>query len=424
MLLSALVALALLILPTACRADDWGDWGTEPASATPVVKRPFVSGWWNWQYNDFSSYDQGRVTFERELDKKRKIVSGLNFNHYTEDNNKKWKVYPGENYYFFKAGDFDYKIGMLVENIGSGDKFSFVDKINSRYYHNGMANDYDRDKKEVPGLRATWYINKKLRLSGHYLPYFTASEFPSIFSHWAYAIHKRLASEILFNGATYNAAPESEFNPQFHVELGMTYPKLEMRFHYLRMRERLPVISQDRPGEFNGSYPLDETFAVNGNVTVTSDLLLRYEMAWSRERTFTAFENGVIGKSFPSDHIGMLVGSDRNLPRNFYVNLQGMVSYVPDLWHATPVQMDSTEYLGSMQLRQTFRQERLQIEFNALTNFTSGEYVLTPKIMLIHSDFLTFMLGLQVNGKGAESLGPVGQFSKNNTAVFETRVTF
>jgi hypothetical protein len=421
-----LPALAIVLLLTfpAISSADWDDWGTGTTSSGPVVKRPFISGWWNWQYNQFSSFDQGRITFERELDKNRKIVSGVNFNHYTEDNNKKWKVYPGENYYFFKAGDFDFKTGMLIENIGSGDKFSFVDKINSRYFHNGLANDYDRDKKEVPGIRATWYINKKLRFSGHYLPYFTASEFPSIFSRWAYAIHQAIARDVLFKGATYNAAREEEFKPQFHLEFGMTYPKLEMRLQYLRMRERLPVISLDRPGELNGSYPIDETFAVNGSVNLTSDFLMRYELALSRNRTFSAFENGLIGKKFVSDHYGMLVGTDRNLPQNFYINVQGMVSHVPDLRHATPFQLSNTEYLSSLQLRQTFRQERLQIEFNALKNFTSGEYVLTPKLMLVQSDFLTFVFGVQVNGKGAESLGPVGQFSKNNTAVFETRVTF
>lgn len=422
--LPALAVVLLLAFVNRCSADDWGDWGSETTTSGPVIKRPFISGWWNWQYNEFSSFDQGRLNFERELDKQRKIVAGVNFNHYTEDNNKKWKVYPGENYYFFKAGDFDYKLGMLIENIGSGDKFSFVDKINSRYFHNGLANDYDRDKKEVPGVRATWYINKKLRFSGHYLPYFMASEFPSIFSRWAYAIHKTIATQVLLNGATYNAADDEAFKPQFHLEFAMTLPKLEMRFHYLRMYDRLPVISQDRPGVFNGSYPLDETFAVNGNVTVTSDLLLRYELAWSRERTWSAFENGIVGQKFVSDHIGMLVGSDRNLPQNFYINVQGMVSYVPDLLHATPLQLEQTEYLGSLQMRQNFRQDRLQIEFNSLVNFTTGEYVLNPKMLLVQSDYLTFVLGYQANGEGAESLGPVGQFSKNNTATFETRVTF
>jgi hypothetical protein len=120
----------------------------------------------------------------------------------------------------------------------------------------------------------------------------------------------------------------------------------------------------------------------------------------------------------------MLVGSDRNLPQNFYINVQGMVSYVPDLLHATPLQLEQTEYLGSLQMRQNFRQDRLQIEFNSLVNFTTGEYVLNPKMLLVQSDYLTFVLGYQANGKGAESLGPVGQFSKNNTATFETRVTF
>ena len=118
-LLPALAVVLLLVFASRCPADDWGDWGSETTTSGPVIKRPFISGWWNWQYNEFSSFDQGRLNFERELDKQRKIVAGVNFNHYTEDNNKKWKVYPGENYYFFKAGDFDYKLGMLIENIGN-----------------------------------------------------------------------------------------------------------------------------------------------------------------------------------------------------------------------------------------------------------------------------------------------------------------
>ena len=425
----AVVLLFLVVAFSASAADGWDDWGgdwgtTVGESSGPKVRRPFVSGWWNWQYNEFSSFDQGRINFEKELGQGSKLVTGARVNYYTEDNNKKWKVFPGENYYFFKAGDFDFKVGTLIENIGSGDKFSFIDKINSRYFHNGLANDYDRDKKEIPGLRATWYINKHFRFSGHYLPYFNASEFPSIYSKWAYAIHKSLATELLLKGGVYTAASEADFDPQFHVELTSIFPKLEMRLHYLRMKERLPVISQDKPGIFNGSYPLDETFAANGSVSVTSDLLLRYELAWSRDRTWSTFENGHIGKKFVSDHIGMLVGTDRNLPNNFYVNVQGMMSHVPDLLHTTPFQLNETEYLSSLQLRQTFRQERLQIEFNALKNFTSGEYVLTPKILLQQSDYLTFVLGFQLNGEGAETLGPVGQFSQNNTAVFETRVTF
>ena len=425
----ALVAIAfLLLLPVVLpvgAADEWDTWGdTGEKTGEPVIKRPFISGWWNWQYNEFSSFDQGRVNFEKDLGNGSKLVTGARINYYTEDNNKKWKVFPGENYYFCKAGDLDFKAGMLIENIGSGDKFSFVDKINSRYFHNGLANDYDRDKKEVPGVRATWYINRHFKFSGHYLPYFTASEFPTIYSKWAYAIHKSLASELLFKGGVYNAADDASFDPQFHVELSSVYPKIEMRLHYLRLKERLPVISQDKPGIFNGSYPLDETFAVNGNLTLSKELLLRYELAWSRDRTWSTYEEGHIGKKFVSDHLGMLFGTDRNLPNNFYVNVQGMVSHVPDFKATTPFQLNETEYLSSLQLRQNFRQDRLQIELNLLKNFSSGEYVITPKIQIIKSDYLTFMLGYQMNGEGAETLGPVGQFSENNTAVFETRVTF
>jgi hypothetical protein len=424
----AFMAFLFCCLP-ACApvfADDgWDDWGdsSQTASGT-AVRRPFISGWWNWQYNEFSSFDQGRITFERDLGADQKIIAGANVNYYTEDNNKKWKVFPGENYYSVKSGDFDLRLGMLIENIGSGDSFSFVDKINSRRFHNGLANDYDRDKKEQPGLRINWYINRHFTFSGHFLPYFSASEFPSIFSRWAYAVHKRLASEIMLNNATYNAEKDESADSQFHVELASTFPKLELRLHYLRLKERFPIISKDKPGIFSGSYPLDETFAANGSVNVSKDFLLRYELAWTRDKSWTTFENGHIGKMFYSDHVGMLLGTDRNFPAEFYVNLQGMLSYVPHLDHCTPFQLNKTEYLASLQLKQSFRKDRLQFEFNVLKNFTSGEYVLTPRILLVKSDFLTFVLGFQLNGEGAESLGPVGQFSQNNTASFETRVRF
>lgn len=414
----------LVLFSSIICADEWDDWGDSDSSSGPVIRRPFVSGWWNWQYNKFSSYDQGRINFERDFGGGQKLLAGANFNYYTEDNNKKWTIFSGENYYSFKAGDFNFKLGNIVENIGSGDKFSFVDKINSRRFHNGLSNDYDRDKKEIPALKASWFINKHFSLSGHYLPYFSASEFPSIYSRWAYAIHKSLANEVLLNAATYVAEDDSGLEPQFHLELGSTFKKFELRLHYLRLKERMPVISQDRPGLINGTFPVDETIAMNGNVQLTSDLLIRFEFAFNRDKTWSSYQDGRIGKKFVSDQYSFLLGADRNLPRNFYINVQTMMSHVPDLKTQTPFQLGTTEYLGSLQMRQTFRKDRLRIELNGLSNFTTGEYVLTPKIFIVQSDYLTFVLGYQANGEGAESLGPVAQFSQNNTAYFETRVTF
>jgi hypothetical protein len=75
-------------------------------------------------------------------------------------------------------------------------------------------------------------------------------------------------------------------------------------------------------------------------------------------------------------------------------------------------------------MRQNFRNDRLRIEINSLMNFTTGEYVVTPQIFIEKSDYLTFVLGYQANGEGAESLGPVGQFSQNNTAYLETQIIF
>ncbi|MGM0601137.1 MAG: hypothetical protein ACQETH_15110 [Candidatus Rifleibacteriota bacterium] len=412
------IFLCSFSLPVSAQ-DGWGSWGDED-----TVKRPYISGWWNWQYNEFSSFDQGRINFERSFNNGQKVMAGASFNYYTEDDNKKWVIFPGENYYSFKASDFDFKIGYMLENIGSGDQFSYVDKLNSRRFHNGLANDYNRDKKEIPAVRAEWYINRNFKLSGHYMPYFDASEFPEIYGKWAYAIHKALASEILLNGADYKAEKDSAFDSQYHIEFSSSFSKLELRLHYMYLKERLPVISQDRPGIIRGTYPIDETLAMNGNIQLAEDFLLRFEMAYYHNKTWSSFENGRIGKKFISDQYALLLGSDKNLPRNFYINAQAMMTHVPDLKNQTPFQLAETEYLGSLQMRQNFRNDRLRIEVNSLMNFTTGEYVITPQIFIETSDYLTFVLGYQANGEGAETLGPVGQFSENNTAYLETQVIF
>ena len=130
----------------------WGDF----SAGGETVKRPYITGQHSWRYYKFSSYDQLRVNFEREFARSQKTYVSVNALYYQEDANKTWDVYPGETYYKFKAGPLDFKMGLLVETLGSGDKISWVDKINSRRYHNGLANDYNRDKMEVPGLKSTW----------------------------------------------------------------------------------------------------------------------------------------------------------------------------------------------------------------------------------------------------------------------------
>lgn len=418
-----LLLCILLFITSPSQADDWGDWGNETKSAESI-KRPFISGWWDWKYNQFSSFDQGRLTLDHDFAKGQKFVGGVSANYYQEDNNKKWKVFAGENYYKFKAGNFDFRFGTLLENIGSGDKISFVDKLNARRFHNGLANDYDRDKKEIPAFKMSWFANDKITLTTHYMPYFTPSEFPNIYSSWAYAIHKTLAKEILLNGAKYTAEDDSQFTNQFHIGLDSTFKKMELKFHYMYLKEKLPVISTKRVGYIEGTFPVEQTVAVNGNFTIGEDLLFRFETAYSWDKSYTAFKDGRIGKSFISDQYNFLLGTDKNLPRNFYINVQGIISYIPDLKTETPFQLHPTEFIGTFQMRQNFKKDKLQIEIGGINNFSTGEYVLTPKITLVQSDYLRFVVGYQLNGEASETLGPIGQFGENDTAYFETKVSF
>jgi len=215
----------------------WGD----DLGGEKEVKRPYITGAHSWRYNSFSSYDQLRVNFEREFARGQKNYVSVNALYYQEDANKTWDVYPGETYYKFKAGKFDFKMGLIIETLGSGDKISFLDKINSRRYHNGLAIDYNRDKMEVPALKTTYYISKRVNLEMHYLPLFQASDITSIYSRWASAFQTTLAKSILF-GAKLQSEDDVRLREQYHFAINTTFPKFELRFHYFKMKDRLPVV--------------------------------------------------------------------------------------------------------------------------------------------------------------------------------------
>jgi len=398
---------------------------TKPANQPEErpVNRPVITGWHSWKYNEFSSYDQLRVNLEKEGAKGQKLLLSLNGLYYQEEDNKSWSSYLGESYYKFKAGSFDFKAGLLVDTLGSGDKVSFIDKINSRRYHNGLANDYNRDKKEVPAIKTTYYINKKMSWDFHYMPVFQASELPSIYGRWATAFQKEAARMVLL-GTPMMREDDTRVREQYHLGFNSAFKKYEIRYHYLWLKERLPVIDLAPRGYLRSEYPIDETFAVDGNVTLGKEFLMRYEMAWSPTKTFASWQDGRIGPRFQSNFFGMLLGTDKTYRNNLYLNVQGILSHISKMQTKTPYQLHPTEFMTSLQLKKGFRSETLFIEFNSLGNMTTGEYVLTPQMSLQRGDFLKFVAGVHVNGKSTDALGPVGQFDENNTPFLETQIIF
>ncbi len=398
--------------------------GGVPAVSEESVTRPTISGFHFWRYNKFSSYDQLRVNFEREYGKNRKLFASMNGLYYQEDDNKSWTAFCGETYYKFRVGPFDYKLGLLTETIGSGDKVSFVDKINSRRYYSGLANDYNRDKKEVPAVKVTYYFNKKRNVEIHYLPVFQASEMPSIYGKWATAFQQVVALDLLLGGAYLQREKDTRLREQYHIAYNSSFKRYEIRYHYLRMKERIPVIELYRTGYYKWTYPLDETYAIDGNVTLTKEFLMRFELAYTIDKTYSTFANKRVGYHFRSDQYNMLLGTDHTFKNNMYVNLQGLMSHIADMKDKTPLQVAPTEYMASLQMRKGFKSETLFVEFNAYSNLTTGEYVLTPQIQLQRGDYLKLVAGVHYNGRSTDRLGPIGQFDKNNTPFFETQVLF
>jgi len=395
----------------------------EEKPAEKPVKRPAISGWHSWKYNQFSSYDQLRINLEQEGAKGQKSLISINGLYYQEEDNKSWSSYLGESYYKFRAGNFDFKTGLLVDTLGSGDKVSFIDKINSRRFHNGLANEYNRDKKEVPAIKTTYYINKRMSWDLHYMPVFQASELPNIYGRWATAFQKEVARMTLL-GTPMMRENDTRVREQYHLGFNSAFKKYEIRYHYLWLKERLPVIDLTPRGSLRWEYPIDETFAVDGNITLGKDFLMRYEMAWSPTKTFASYQDGRVGPRFQSNLFGMLLGTDKTYRNNLYLNVQGIVSYISNMRTKTPYQLKPLEFMTSLQLKKGFRSETFFIEFNSVGNLTTGEYVLSPQMSLQRGDFLKFVGGVHVNGKSTDALGPVGQFDENNTPFLETQIIF
>ncbi|MBF0408129.1 MAG: hypothetical protein HQM10_12300 [Candidatus Riflebacteria bacterium] len=392
-------------------------------SAAEEPERPVVTGSHNWKFNKFSSFDHLKINLEKDAKKGQKFFLSLNGIYYQEKDNKSWTSYVGESYYKFKSGNFDFLLGQLRETLGSGDNISFVDKLNSRRYYVGLANDYNRDKKEVPAVKLTYYINSKRNFTFHYLPVFESSEMASIFSSWASGFQKYLALQVI-KGAKLVQEDARNLDQQFHLAYNASFPKYEIRYHLFFFKERIAVVDRINENLYKSSYPRDQTMAVDGNVTLAKDLLIRFELAYTLEKCFSTFSNGRVGRKFYSDSLNMLFGTDKTYKNNLYFNVQTLFSYAKDLKYSTPFQLNPFEAAVSVSMKKGFRNETLFVEFAGINNLSTGEYLLTPNISVRNIDSIKLTAGVHVNGKSTDALGPIGQFDKNSTPFFETEIIF
>ncbi|MBF0548728.1 MAG: hypothetical protein HQM08_30165 [Candidatus Riflebacteria bacterium] len=398
-----------------------GDSGNANSEAEP--KRPTITGAENWKYNKFSSFDLLKINLEKEGPKGQKFLLGIYGLFYQEKDNKSWDSYVGESYYKIKKGKMDFQLGLLRETLGSGDNVSFIDKLNSRRYYAGLANDYNRDKKEVPAFKFTYYFTPKRNLTVHYLPIFEASDPPSIYSSWASSFQKALAVQVI-KGATLLSESTKSLDQQYHVSYSSSFPKYEIRYHYFYFKERLPIVDMVNENLYKQTYPIDETVAIDGNVTLSKDLLVRFEMAYTKDKSFSEFNQGKVGRKFFSDSYNALFGTDKTFKNNLYFNVQTLFSYAKDLKYSTPFQLYPFETAVSVDMKKGFKNETLFVEFAGIENLSTGEFVLTPNISIRNIDSIKMTAGIQINGKSTDALGPIGQFDKNNTPYFETEIIF
>jgi hypothetical protein len=337
---------------------------------------------------------------------------------------KETKFYLDESFFKFHFDNSDFKIGNLIETLGAGDEISFLDTLNPRRLNLGLGTTSMRAKKAIPMVRGDIFINSNLKFQYHLIPAFVKSELADPRSVWATKLQKGILSldPLRFTVTEENKDNDLE-NMQGHASINLSFDDYELRFHLFRLFESLPVIQRETPTDYTQRYPEDRYFAIDGNVTLFDEFLVRGEVAWHPNRMFSSLQNGVIGEMFESSQMQALIGVDHTLPNEFYFNIQYILSYISNFVTKTDRQGYGTEAMGTLRLRKSYLRDLLILHFQAVTNFTSGEYIIKPAVSSKPWDNFEVKLGYQLND-GETQIGPISQYGENNHIFFECILNF
>lgn len=161
---------------------------------------------------------------------------------------------------------------------------------------------------------------------------------------------------------------------------------------------------------------------------------LRTEVAHFMPQT----EGALVGNRGSDQTFGVL-GLDRNLPNDWYVNVQAIVRQT---WHhtaprdiANPLdrtlslmndirtnQTEATRYGGSIYLKKNWNNETVQTDLFALYYPDSGDLMFRPRIDYKVNDDLRLSLGMERFLGGDET--PLGSLRKNSLVFTEVRHGF
>lgn len=325
----------------------------------------------------------------------------------------------------FSINMFDFKFGNIIESLGSGDNFSFIDLLNPRYYYKGLVADYNEDKKAVLMFKNKIYLSNQINIETHFLPFFERSELADFKGSWSTNLQKYLANFTLNGGIINDLYKKNDSSTlQLHTSINGLFEQFEIKAHYFKLKENLPIVSFVQNNIITLDYPEFEVLALDGNVNLGNDYLLRGELALYKSRTYNTFDKFKLSNPFKSDQLSGLLGIDRTFANGLYINLQGFFSHIYDLIVPASNQKFRSESGMTLRVQKNYKKDKYKIEFQNFTNFRTSEYFIKTFLEYKSSDMIKYVIGKHINDGGYEHMGIISEFYDNNHTFFQVRISF
>ena len=335
------------------------------------------------------------------------------------------KIYLDDTYAKFKVKAFDFKLGNMVETLGSGDNISFIDLLNPKRYYKGLTGDYNQIKKAVPMFKNNIYLSDQINLECHVLPAFEKSELADMRGMWATGLQKYMGAFVLKGATLDEKIPDKSLsNVQLHFAINGSFQGFQARVHYFKLKENVAVVNPVSESRIELSYPDYRVLGVDGNVDLGGEYLLRGELAWYQSRYFTLYDKSQLGTPLKSDQMAGLLGIDRTFSNSLYVNLQGVFTHIYNLYAPCAGQKFRTESGVALRIQKGYLKDKFQVEFQGFDNVSTREYFIKTHIEYRYSDIVKYIIGKHINDGGYDHLGTISEFYGNNHTFIQMKINW
>jgi hypothetical protein len=326
-----------------------------------------------------------------------------------------------EAYVDLYLGKLDLRIGKQLLIWGRADAINPTDNLVPREFTLLVPVDEDQ-RLGAPAVRASWFLTEHLSLVAVGIADYEADTVPL----------PALPPPLRFARRAPDGS-EREWALKLE-EVGRS--KVDWSVSFFHGLDRLPDAALDSTGPLPVVLIRSHELEVLGAdfATNAGRFGLRGEGAWAR-----AADEGGDDPFLKNDFLFLVLGADRTLPRDVYVNVQALYRHVYDFADPARVpdplvravaleqgavanQLDANQHGVSLKVSRSFRNETVEAELTGVRLFPRDDSYLRPKLTWDVTDELELTVGGEVFSGGEASF--FGRLRKNRAAFVELARSF